>query len=260
MIHPRVASAFAGAAADLGAALVSRAQRLADPDLRRAARDAHAVLVLVRADQDDAGARLAGAFAALTEALRLSPDQGAEQVLVDAASSCSPARLAAAPDLPPSFASGALALPAAEAPTPAPRAASRRQARAAAQSVRLALSVLAACDYARLVIAQSFPTRDAAQVARSQVSALIEPLLDHPAIDETTFRTLAELQGVACRHLAETAISLKPIIRVATAKPLPACLLAWQLYGDTTRAGELVTRNRVATPCFMPTVFEAVAP
>ena len=40
----------------------------------------------------------------------------------------------------------------------------------------------------------------------------------------------------------------------------PSTALAWRLYGDPARAEDLVARNRVATPLFMATNFEALAP
>ncbi|RXF67681.1 hypothetical protein [Hansschlegelia zhihuaiae] len=62
------------------------------------------------------------------------------------------------------------------------------------------------------------------------------------------------------RHLAETAATLKPVVRVETATSYPPTALAWRLYGDPGRAGELLASARCGTPMFMPTVFEAPSP
>jgi prophage DNA circulation protein len=148
-------------------------------------------------------------------------------------------------------------LPAVAAP---PRAASRRAALAATAAVRDAMRALAAAAYARRLMRAEFDTRDQAVAARVTLDALIAPLLDEGVLDGAAFAALSTLWGLASGHLIDRMTSLKPIVRVSTGKPLPATLLAWQLYGDTERAGELVRRNGVATPSFMPTILEAVAP
>lgn len=68
------------------------------------------------------------------------------------------------------------------------------------------------------------------------------------------------LIGTALDAISRDAANLKPLVRVETGLSLPSTLLAWQLYGDPTRADELVQRNKVATACFMPAVLTAVAP
>jgi len=64
----------------------------------------------------------------------------------------------------------------------------------------------------------------------------------------------------ASDYLVARSLDLRPIVMVSTPLPMPATVLAWALYGDTQRADELVDRNRAATPAFMPTRFEALAP
>jgi prophage DNA circulation protein len=49
------------------------------------------------------------------------------------------------------------------------------------------------------------------------------------------------------------------LVRVETGVSMSAVRLAYDLYGDPARARELTARNGVATPVFMPVVFEAVS-
>lgn len=68
------------------------------------------------------------------------------------------------------------------------------------------------------------------------------------------------LIGEALDAMSRDAANLKPLVRVETGLSLPSTLLAWKLYGDPSRAAELVARNKVATACFMPAALTAVAP
>lgn len=71
---------------------------------------------------------------------------------------------------------------------------------------------------------------------------------------------LVALVGETVTQLSVTAANRAPLVRVATMLSLPSSLIAWQLYGDPTRAGELVDRNSVATPMVMPAEIEALGP
>lgn len=69
--------------------------------------------------------------------------------------------------------------------------------------------------------------------------------------------TTARIQ--ASQHLANVA---RQGVRLATVTPpqaVPALVLAYARYADATRAGEIVSRNRVAHPGFLPTVALQVA-
>ncbi len=68
------------------------------------------------------------------------------------------------------------------------------------------------------------------------------------------------LIGAALDAMSRDAANLKPLVRVETGLSLPSTLLAWQVYGDPSRAAELISRNKVATACFMPSALTAIAP
>ncbi|MQG92040.1 DNA circularization protein [Pseudomonas sp. MN1F] len=60
-------------------------------------------------------------------------------------------------------------------------------------------------------------------------------------------------------HLTEVARAGVRLAEVTTLESLPAVVLAYQRYGDATRAAEIVTRNKVAHPGFLPVGVLAVA-
>ncbi|MGV2980682.1 hypothetical protein ACERNI_10800 [Camelimonas sp. ID_303_24] len=255
----RARLAWLSTAAAIGAALQSRAARFVDGDVRKAVSAAMPGFIGVDLSDPDRGHILAGAIAQVMDALRVSADPEAAQLLVDCAADISAADIAAAPQRPP-VADQAIVLPTPSPPGPAPRALSRQLARQTAAAVRDALRAMACVAYARRVMATTYATRDDALHARAGLTALFAPLLDTGALDQVSYGLVAKAWGDASGHLLDQAAGLKRIIRVESSRPLPATLLAWQIYGDTTRAGELVARNRVATPAFMPTIIEAISP
>jgi hypothetical protein len=70
---------------------------------------------------------------------------------------------------------------------------------------------------------------------------------------------LSAVIAVSVRLISEIAASATPMVRVETGLSLPSTLLAHRLYGDASRAGELVDGSGSDTPILMPTRFEALA-
>ena len=70
---------------------------------------------------------------------------------------------------------------------------------------------------------------------------------------------LSSVVEVACRLVSELAANAVPIVKVQTGLSLPSTVLAYQLYGDATRAADLVDVAGSATPLVMPTAFDALA-
>jgi prophage DNA circulation protein len=118
--------------------------------------------------------------------------------------------------------------------------------------------LLAALAFARGVLRLDFATRQQAQQARARLVAVMEPLLDRAATETELLTVVVGAYGQALAAIDAEILSLKPLARVVTGQSQPACLLAWQLYSDTTRAAELVRLNNARCPEFMPV--EILAP
>jgi prophage DNA circulation protein len=63
----------------------------------------------------------------------------------------------------------------------------------------------------------------------------------------------------SCRLVSDIAADAVPIVRVSTNLSLPSTVLAYQLYGDASRAADLVDIAGAATPLVMPSSFDALA-
>lgn len=107
-----------------------------------------------------------------------------------------------------------------------------------------------------------FAERAAATAARARIAASIEAVADPVAgaLGQEIYGVLAAVAAECGAHLVRIAATLAPVVRVGAGKSFPSTAVAWSLYGDPARAPELIARNAVGTPLFMPASFEAVSP
>lgn len=96
----------------------------------------------------------------------------------------------------------------------------------------------------------AFDNRDQAVEIRDQ---LLEEL-DRQQLTAAPerYRPLARLSTELIAEMNRTAASLVPLAHVTPTKTQPALLLAHRLYGDARQAEQIVTRNRIAHPGFVP--------
>lgn len=66
------------------------------------------------------------------------------------------------------------------------------------------------------------------------------------------YRALAGLTTALVADLNRRSASLAPLTRFTPGATMPALVIAHRLYGDASRAGEIVARNRIAHPGFVP--------
>jgi len=66
------------------------------------------------------------------------------------------------------------------------------------------------------------------------------------------FERLESVRKLVKAHLTEVARASVRMVAVTPKQSLPAVVLAYQQFGDATRADEIVTRNAVAHPGFLP--------
>lgn len=69
---------------------------------------------------------------------------------------------------------------------------------------------------------------------------------------------LSDLVNIAVRLVSDQAADAVPVVRVETGISLPSTFLAYQLYGDASRAGSLVEIAGASTPMLMPSGFNAL--
>lgn len=119
-----------------------------------------------------------------------------------------------------------------------------------------------AAGFCQTLAAGDYLSRQDARRARDRISPVVDPVLDalSGGLDVSVNEWLSDIAATAASDLSSTAANRAPLVNIQTEISLPATALAYALYGDAARAGEIVSRNSVATPAAMPVLFEAIAP
>jgi prophage DNA circulation protein len=126
--------------------------------------------------------------------------------------------------------------------------------------VPLAAAMAFAAAASVLISTAVYPDRQAAIDGRTQISTLCSQVQAiYSATGAAAMDAFDGMCGAAANFLSRAIINLAPYVIVEVGASLPSNVLAWRLYADPSRAGELDRLNRVATPCFMPTKFIALS-
>lgn len=114
------------------------------------------------------------------------------------------------------------------------------------------LTATATVETARLIASQDVPfaTYNQAITTRDLLLEQIDTLIETSTDDE--YYPLVDLQTALAKRVDEVAPGLQKINHIQLQQSVPALVLAHQLYGDATKADELISRNSVKHPSFMP--------
>jgi len=96
-----------------------------------------------------------------------------------------------------------------------------------------------------------------------KIRATLSAMLSETMTDIETFEDHIEVQKSmhhAIDQLSEFAANLRPIIEIETQVSLPATFMAHQLFNDAEMASEIIDRNSVLHPLFLPKTFEVSKP
>lgn len=128
---------------------------------------------------------------------------------------------------------------------------SRQQQAANQAATTQYIQQLATLEAGRAAAQTEWDSADDALAARD---ALIEQLdvLTEADISDALYQALVAARAAVSRDISDRGAELPRIVRIQLPESQPALALAWTLYGDATRADELVARNAVRDPLFMP--------
>lgn len=90
---------------------------------------------------------------------------------------------------------------------------------------------------------------DAATLRRDLTRALDAESL---TADDTRYRALQDIRAAVHQDIGASMDAAARIRTVTPAEPLPAIVLAYDLYDDVERAGEIAARNKIRHPGFVP--------
>jgi len=115
---------------------------------------------------------------------------------------------------------------------------------------RALFAAQAALAAAQAADAGAFDSYDAAVATRDGVCDAVEALLDDA--DDDSFAALEQVRADLVRAVPGEASDLPRLVRYQPPITLPSLVLAQRLYGDATMEADLVARNGVNRPGFVP--------
>jgi prophage DNA circulation protein len=105
---------------------------------------------------------------------------------------------------------------------------------------------------AREIVAVESPVFDDLMQWRDELTAVVDREVERPAVKQAEFEALAEVRAAVGQYVASEAITASRLRSYTPPTTLPAVVLAYDLYGDASRSSELVSRNGVRHPSFVP--------
>lgn len=104
-----------------------------------------------------------------------------------------------------------------------------------------------------LVLTQlAFESADEAAAARDLMTEFGDTIVESEEVDRDLFVALEDVRATLSTHLTATAQNLPKITAYTPPETMPALVIAWELYGDITRADEIIDRNSIRRPNFVP--------
>lgn len=115
--------------------------------------------------------------------------------------------------------------------------------------------------YANAVTKATFESVREGRTVRADVAEFFEHSMEALTGHETydLYIALANTRGKLIEYLNAAVIDLASVLNIEANRSIPSLVWAWRLYQDPTRANELVSRNKVIHPSFMPVKFEALS-
>ncbi len=90
---------------------------------------------------------------------------------------------------------------------------------------------------------------EAISVQKRLTEAIDSELLE---ASDSVYAVLADLRAAVVNDIRTRGADLSRIINYTPSRTEPALIIAHRLYGDATRADEIVARNRIRHPLFVP--------
>ena len=123
------------------------------------------------------------------------------------------------------------------------------------QAVISLVQSTAVIEAARTVASLDFATDvtsyQEAAIIRAELAERLDLHAEAPDCDDATYQALNDLRTAVVRDITARGADLARIVTYSPRATLPALVVAHHLYGDATKADELVTRNRLRHPGFV---------
>lgn len=131
---------------------------------------------------------------------------------------------------------------------PSELTATRRREKASRDALAAGMRRLLVTQAARLAVRATFETHDQAVAAATAIAAKLE--LEAETAGDEVYPALSKLRTDVLRAVPGEAVLAK-LTTTTRNVPIPALLIAYQLYGSTELADDIISRNRIRHPGFV---------
>jgi prophage DNA circulation protein len=109
-------------------------------------------------------------------------------------------------------------------------------------------------EMAAAIMRMTFDSVDDAIAMRDEFDALIDAQMTLMANDgiDAQYVALADIRTTVLGYINEVAIALYRVVEVAILDSMPALVFAYNKYGDAERDQEIIDRNNITNPAFLP--------
>lgn len=129
-----------------------------------------------------------------------------------------------------------------------------QQELAAAAHAEIQLQTQALAFIGGAGIAGKLPYASASEAGAllTKISNGLAAAMSAPTLASEAHQALAELRATVIRNVIDRQAKLPQVVQITTPAAMPAVVLSWELYGDASRASELVRANRVRNALMVP--------
>ena len=129
--------------------------------------------------------------------------------------------------------------------------AGRRQQAANQAAMSQLARVVSLAEGARAASRIEFESFQEADAVRAELAEQLDELMEGGLADDV-FEALRSLRAVTVRDITERGADLARVVTYTPGTTVPALVVAYALYGDAALEADLVARNRVRHPGFLP--------
>lgn len=133
-----------------------------------------------------------------------------------------------------------------------PSSAAQYQVQANRAAVLDLLTHGAIAQAARDIVAVEAPVYDDLQQQRLELTAVVDREVERPDLPQASFDGLADMRAGVNRYVLAESATASRLTTYTPGTTLPAVVLAYDLYEDASRSDELVRRNGLSHPGFVP--------
>lgn len=139
-----------------------------------------------------------------------------------------------------------------EDPEPPDTTPQRKQEATNQDAVEEMVKVSALAETSRQMALLDLDSANQAQAIRTELTTAFDEIGDDPNTEDQLFESLQDLRNEIANHLQRVAQDLPVVSLITPANTIPALVLAYSLYTDANQDLDIVRRNNVKEPGFIP--------